>query len=269
MNTVHTALVIGHPGHELMVHGWLAETQPLVFILTDGSGRTNQSRVASSARILENVGAKQGSIYGRLSDAESYAAILNHDFDLFMGLAAELSEALIAEKIDCVAGDALEGYNPMHDVCRLVINAAVSSARNLTGRDIGNLDFSLITHSNNHEVPHVEGICRKLDDAAFAKKMAAANGYVELAGEVEAAVNRSSIDALKVECLRPVNLNGNGRRNGFEEKPFYEVYGEQQVAAGYYQTVLRYSEHIEPLADALRKYSEAAPLVSIKGCGTN
>jgi hypothetical protein len=248
-----------------MVHSWLAETQPVVFICTDGSGRTNQSRVASTTRILENVGAKQGSIYGRLTDAESYAAILNHDFDLFVGLAAELCSALVEEKIDYVAGDAFEGYNPMHDVCRLVINAAVTSARHSTGREIGNLDFSLITQSaNDHEGCHVEGICRILNDATFAQKMAAANGYAELAGEVEAAVNRSTVDALRIECLRPVSGNSS---NDLQEKPFYELYGEQQVAAGYYQTVLRYSEHIEPLAEALKKYSEAAHIVSMKGCG--
>ena len=251
-----------------MVHGWLAEIRPTVFIFTDGSGRRNQSRVSSSTRILEKAGAKQGSIYGRLTDAESYAAILDHDFNLFFRLAAELSEALVEEKIDYVAGDAFEGYNPMHDVCRLVINAAVTSARQLSGREISNLDFSLITQSaNDHEGGCVEGICRTLDDAAFAKKMTAANGYAELAGEVEAAVNRSSVDALRIECLRPVN--GNSSWNGFEEKPFYELYGEQQVAAGYYQTVLRYSEHILPLAEALEKYSEAAPRVSLKGCGTD
>jgi hypothetical protein len=57
-----TALVIGHPGYELMVHGWLELTQPLVFVLTDGSGRSNQSRLASTTKILNRAGAKQGSI---------------------------------------------------------------------------------------------------------------------------------------------------------------------------------------------------------------
>ena len=34
-----TALVIGHPGHELLVHGWLEVARPIVFVFTDGSGR--------------------------------------------------------------------------------------------------------------------------------------------------------------------------------------------------------------------------------------
>ena len=202
---VRTALVIGHPGHELLVHGWLEVTHPLVFVFTDGSGRSNQSRLASTTKILNQTGAKCGSIYGRLTDAAAYAAILNHEFDLFVGLARELCEAFVVERIDYVAGDAFEGYNPMHDVCRLVINAAVTVAQRLRGHRVGNLEFSLIGEPNRyHERPHADGICRILDDAAFARKMAAANGYTELAGEVQAAVERTSIAALRVECLRPV-----------------------------------------------------------------
>jgi hypothetical protein len=250
-----TALVVGHPGHELMVHGWLEVTQPLVFVFTDGSGRSNQSRLASTTRILNQAGAKCGSIYGRLSDAQSYAAILNHEFDLFVGLARELNEAFASERIDYVAGDAFEGYNPMHDVCRLVINAAVTVARRMRGHHVGNLEFSLTNQPTvYHEPPHVDGICRLLDDAALTQKMAAAQGYAELAGEVHATLERTSIDGLRVECLRPV---GPGSGHYFSDQlPFYESYGEKQVAAGHYHRVLRYHEHIAPLAEALSRYAE-------------
>lgn len=38
-------LMIAHPGHELLVHGWLEVAHPRVFVLTDGSGRCAQSRL--------------------------------------------------------------------------------------------------------------------------------------------------------------------------------------------------------------------------------
>ena len=252
---IRTALVIGHPGHELLVHGWLEVTRPMVFVFTDGSGRSNQSRLASTTKILNQTGAKCGSIYGRLTDAAAYAAILNHEFDFFVGLARELCEAFVVERIDCVAGDAFEGYNPMHDVCRLVINAAVTVARS-RGQGVGNLEFSLIGQpAVCHEPRHADGICRLLNDAALARKMAAAKGYAELAGEVHAALNRTSTDAFRMECLRPVGPGPGDYR--CDDPPFYEQYGEKQVAAGYYHRVLRYHEHIEPLAEALRRYAES------------
>lgn len=252
---MRTALVIGHPGHELIVHGWLEVTRPIVFVLTDGSGRSNQSRLASTTKVINQAGAKSGSIYGRLMDAEGYAAILDHEFDVFVGLARELCGVFLVERIDYVAGDALEGYNPMHDVCRLVINAAVTVARRVRGHPLANLEFSLIGQPACHETPHSDGSCRLLDDAAFARKMAAANGYAELAGEVHATQERTSTDALRVECLRPVASGAGDYRS--DQPPFYEQHGEKQVAAGYYHQVLRYREHIAPLAEALRHYAES------------
>ena len=221
LTNVRTALVIGHPGHELMVHGWLETTQPRVFVFTDGSGRSNRSRLGSTTTVLNQAGAKSSEIYGRFTDAAAYEAILNHDFDLFLGLARELCEAFAAERIDYVAGDAFEGYNPVHDVCRLVINTSVTLAQRLRGHRVGNLEFSLLSEpTERHEPTHAGGICRFLDDAEFAKKMAAAKGYAELADEV-AALEQASTAALRVECLRPVGPGSGGHT--CDQPPFYET----------------------------------------------
>src|SRR5438876_6336532 len=66
------ALVIAHPGHELRVHAWVELAQPLAFVLTDGSGHTGQSRLASTSRLLDQTGASSGGIYGRLTDRALY-----------------------------------------------------------------------------------------------------------------------------------------------------------------------------------------------------
>jgi hypothetical protein len=44
--------MIAHPGHELRVHHWIERTRPLVFVLTDGSGHTGVSRLASTTAVL-------------------------------------------------------------------------------------------------------------------------------------------------------------------------------------------------------------------------
>ena len=36
-------------------------------------------------------------------------------------------------------------------------------------------------------------------------------------------------------------------------RPYYETYGERQVAAGHYRTVIRYDEHVRPLIHALQQ----------------
>jgi hypothetical protein len=255
-DALRTALVIGHPGHELLVHGWLEVTRPLVFVLTDGSGRSSQSRLASTTKVLNQTGAKCGGIYGRLTDTEAYAAILNHQFDLFIGLARELSKVFVVERIDCVAGDAFEGYNPMHDVCRLVIDAAVTAARRARGHRVENFEFSLVGQQRVcHKAPHLDGVCHLLDDSAFARKLSAAMEYIELAGEVQPRLKQTSTEALRTECLRPVILGPSDQRS--EHPPFYEQYGEKQVAAGFYHQVIRYNEHIAPLAEVLGRDVES------------
>lgn len=253
---IRAALIVAHPGHELLVHSWLERTRPRVFVLTDGSGRSNQSRLNSTTKIVNQAGATRGRIYGRLKDLSIYSAILNHDFTLFTRLAEELSEALVDEGIDYVAGDAVEGYNPTHDVCRLVINAAVELASRARGRRVANFDFLVIGQpSPCRKTIHAGANCLRLDEDAFARKMAAAHGYTELKAEVDAALSRTPVDAFRIECLRPVE-NVGGCNRFMEEFPLYEHYGEKQVLAGYYPRVVRYREHIAPLAEALKSYSE-------------
>src|SRR6266576_854489 len=104
------ALVIAHPGHELCVYGWLETVSPKVFVLTDGSGRSGISRLASTTKILSGTAAGVGSIYGRFTDRAIYTAILDGDFGLFERLVVELANELVKEEIEYVAGDAMEGY---------------------------------------------------------------------------------------------------------------------------------------------------------------
>jgi hypothetical protein len=248
------ALVVAHPGHELMVYGWLEQARPLVFVLTDGSGRSNHSRLGSTTKIIHQVGAQAGSIYGRFTDAAAYAAVLNHDYDVFVDLARELSEAFIVERIECVAGDALEGYNSVHDVCRLVVNAAVTLASRRREHQIANFEFSLVNQPESDlRTPAADDLWLQLDEGAFARKISAAEGYAELAGEVFEALARAPVNAFRVERLVPVAEAAANRFDG--EAPFYERYGEKQVAAGHYREVLRYAEHIAPLVEALHEFA--------------
>lgn len=247
-----TALVIGHPGHELRVFHWLEIMKPTVFVITDGSGRSGQSRLRSTTKILDQVSASKGSFYGRLTDGESYAAILNRDFGPFVTLTRELAHHLVDQQVDYVAGDALEGYNPTHDICRLVIDAAVKMANRVAERTVENFDFPLTGPPNNLSgQPRIGSISLQLDSKAFERKMTAARSYAELDSEVSLAINQNPLEAFRVECLRPANNHQTMLEPN--DKPYYEQHGEKQVAGGHYTEVIRYREHFLPLAEALRQ----------------
>ncbi len=251
-----TVLVIGHPGHELRVFHWLEVMRPAVFVFTDGSGRTGRSRLPSTTRILDQIGASSGLFYGPLTDAAAYTAILDHNFDLFSELMSKLAGYLIDEEISCVVGDAFEGYNPTHDVCRLVIGAAVEMANRASGRALDNFEFLLTgkpeSRDRRQDIPAIR---LELDGAAFARKMAVARSYPELEAEVKEAIKFNQLDAFRVECLRKVS----NRPPVFadDHKPYYEQYGERQVLSGHYYKVIRYREHLMPLGEALWRQVEA------------
>ncbi|HVF23098.1 MAG TPA: hypothetical protein VM941_08490, partial [Pyrinomonadaceae bacterium] len=143
---------------------------------------------------------------------------------------------------------------------------------------IPNYDFKLAGAPANCSDELRDGsIWLNLDDPAFTRKVSAARNYPELQAEVEAAFSGTvnagfsndpilnersrstygvtTANNFRVECLRPVNLNGAKPKHAV---PFYEEYGERQVSAGRYTRVLRYREHMLPLAAALDDHVRGA-----------
>lgn len=247
-------LVVAHPGHELRVHGWLEQARPDVHVLTDGSGHGPQARLASTTQVLDRTGARRGGVYGRCSDRDLYAAMLAGDLQVFVDLSHELAEAIVHAGGALVACDAIEGYNPSHDVCRLVTGAAVAIAANRLGRAIPAYDFPLVGRPDVCPEPlRASALRSELDDEALARKLAAAESYPELRDEVRTALEQAGPDAFRVECLRPHQPDDLA---AFEsEPPFYERHGRKRVAEGVYRDVLTFREHVRPIAEAL----EVAP----------
>jgi hypothetical protein len=213
-----------------------------------------------------------------MSDVDLYNAVLDFEHRPFIAVVDRLAAALMNKNVTCIAGDAEEGYNPAHDICRLIVNAAVNFVNLKRDRHIPNYDFKLAGPPANSSDDLRDGsIWLNLDDAAFTRKVAAARNYPELQAEVETALNGTvhasfsndpilnersrstygvtTANNFRVECLRPVNLNGAEPKHA---APFYEEYGERQVSAGRYTRVLRYREHMLPLADALEAHVRGA-----------
>jgi hypothetical protein len=254
--TARAGLVIAHPGHELRILKWVQRNRPLVHVLTDGSGPDRPPRTGSTAALLERCEARLAGVFGAWSDREFYAMMLAGDPAPFEALAERLAEDWRREGVTVVAADKLEGFSTSHDVCRLVVDAAVAYSRKRWGREVASYEFAL--EDLRRPVP-VEGeIAIDLDDEAFAaKRQAAVDEYPEIASEVDRLVAAYGEAPFRVEILQPVN----GRSPLLSEgaaKPFYEKYGEKQIAAGHYHDLITRRDHIRPLADALEAWAARA-----------
>ena len=242
-------LVVGHPGHELMVHGWLEAARPLVMVLTDGSGHAGVSRLPSTAALLARAGATPGSIFGRFTDVELYRTLLDHRAAVFADLVEELANAICQHQIAVVAGDDAEGFNPTHDVCRLIVDAAVTTARG-RGRSLVNTAFALMdAPSRRAQQTGASSSILTLTDGALERKLSAALQYPEMAAEVAAALGRFGDEAFRIETFR--HVRGCEVWAPGDVPPDYERYGRKRVEEGVYPEVICYDQHMRPLADLL------------------
>jgi len=241
--------VVAHPGHELRIHGHLERFAPVVHVLTDGSGHTGRSRLGRTAEVLRETGARAGSVFGRFTDVELYAALLRREAEPFLSIARELAATLAPPGRAVLAADAAEGYNPSHDVCRLVADAAagIASAR---GSGVTSLEFPLDAAPDAGAADDPRASVLVLDDGELARKLAAARRYAELGDDVESAIARFGVEAFRREVLRPAK-GGFDLRGRIGDPPFYERHGETRVKEGLYDDVVRFSAHVEPLARVL------------------
>lgn len=236
----------------------MERARPLVFVLTDGSGSGTESRLGATTALLERAGASRGGIYGAYSDRALYALLTERRVESVCALADRLADELGSAGCDVLVADAAEGYNPAHDLARMLAGAAAEILRRRTGRVLAAYEFPLVGLPDPVDALADDGCIRLLlSEAELRRKIAAARVYRELAAELEAVSRAHGLEAFGRECLRPA-----ARRAGFEGpsggRPFYETYGEQQVAAGRYERVLRWSEHVRPVAEALWAHAERA-----------
>jgi hypothetical protein len=192
-----------------------------------------------------------------MTDADIYRAILERDVPVFEAILDALASSFAKNAIDFVAGDAIEGFNPTHDLCRALVNAAVLMAERAISREISNYEFRLTEwEQNGAECHDAECVHLRLEDEVLDRKLSAAQNYNELRDEVQQAIARKGKEYFRLECLRKVTVPFPERL--YEGKPYYEAWGEQRVAQGKYESVIRYSEHVRPIMEAMRERAIAA-----------
>jgi hypothetical protein len=250
----HRALILSHPGHELRILGWLAAYRPLVIILTDGTGHGDRPRIELSRKLVDEAGGQASELFGNLTDRQLYQAILTRDLPFFLNLRDQITRVLKGHHIDVVAGDSIEGYNPSHDLCRCLIDVSLFELQKTSRRTVLNYEFPLAGHpaawSNE-----ANAVCHRLGDGERRWKLGKIRSYANAVGgqllaEVEETLAKFGEKVLAEEWLTPAQSALS--LNRFEETPpYYERYGNQQVASGHYQDLIRYREHLLPITATL------------------
>jgi hypothetical protein len=239
-------LLVAHPGHELLVHGWIGQSKPIVQVLTDGSGHSAVGRLEMTAEFLRAAGALPGVIFGRLSDREAYAMILECNTTLLLCLVMDLATEIEKQRPKMIVTDAAEGYNPVHDLCRMIAGAAIQFAAVETKQ----YEYAVVNSPNSFDAMTSEVFVVELDDAAHARKIDRARHEATRLADIDELLLRHGAEAYRRERFqRVVDWTSIDLES---PPPLYERFGEQRVAAHRYSHVIRRAEHLVPLRDALR-----------------
>lgn len=123
---IKTLAVFSHPNHEIAVYGIVCRTRPAIAYLTDGGGG---ARLVQTGKGLEAAGISSGVTYFNHTEESFYQAILRRDVAFFDQVASSLAEVILECSPDQILCDAVEYYNPIHDIALPVAFLAARKAR--------------------------------------------------------------------------------------------------------------------------------------------
>lgn len=236
-------LILAHPGHELRIHHWLERAKPRVYLLTDGSGGRHNARTEYSHHIVKAAGATPGSVFGEIPDAAWYEALLAGDQIFFLDVFTRISADLDSDQEVQVVSDAVDGYNPVHDLA-FVFGSAVNAL--LQKKRKGHQQLC------SAAVPNVPGTVQveiKLDQDAQARKRAAIEAYTPLADEARLILARDP------GCLTRERLITQ-TPDWTAQTPEWERIGRERVAKGIYGRCITYKDNVQPIVRLLLARSD-------------
>ncbi len=214
-------------------------------------------RLPHTQAVVEQSGANWSpDVIPAVSDTALYSALMENRVELFRKWCDALTMHVLEHGVERIVADQEEGFNPSHDLCRLLANTAAERAAR-AGHPVASFEFPSLGHPG--PAARTEGGCwiTELSSAELQAKVNALRSYAArsggvLAQEVEDLLAAHGEQAYARECLFPARPTRYETRAGSADKPQFEVLGEERVARGVYRHVLR-ATHLQSVADALQE----------------
>jgi hypothetical protein len=247
---IPTTFVFSHPNHELAVFGLVQRTRPAIVYLTDGGGphRENQTREG-----LGRIGALERATFFSITEDAMYNALLERDSGFFVDLALRLRESLRSHAPRQIVCDAVEFYNPLHDITLpIVLRAseglpAVVFEAPLVFQQPGGGERYVVQRPAASRVEHQIGFDLSADERA-AKLTARDEVYTLLVEQMGPVITGLPDDHIGHEVVVPaVGI----RLPGDDLTLRYEWRSQILLASGQIGQAITYSGHYLPVVEAL------------------
>src|SRR5205085_5283405 len=117
-----TLIVFSRPKQELVSYGLLQRLRPYLVYLADGGGG---ARLAETRRGRGSIGLFGRACFLNHTEASFYEALLARDCEFYRAVAEEVRLSARALRPAWILCDAVEFYNPLHDMALPVARAAL------------------------------------------------------------------------------------------------------------------------------------------------
>jgi hypothetical protein len=245
--------VFSHPNHELAIFGLVGRLRPKLAFLTDGGG---PDRVAQTRRGLESLDLLSEAELFDYREEQLYQALVERETALLAEIAARLGETIERERPEEIWCDAVELYNPVHDLALPIVRAAVGDRAGCSLFEVP-LIYQLPGPQAGFSVQRfppsmADGEIRtELTRSELEAKTAARDSvYTLLAEQLGSTLSGLPAGHLAVEVVRPtsgaLSQPGGGRFLRYEQR------GELLRQRGLVEQVITYEGHYLPTVRRLR-----------------
>ncbi len=173
-------LVFSHPNHEVSMLGTIGRKAPNVIFLTDGGG---EKRIQETQRGLSAYLPQDAIHFLRRPERSLYEALLEQDVAFYRELSMEVGAIIDRLHPDEIYCDAVEFYNPVHDMTLPVVRAAGRAGDGVAVFEVP-LIYQKAAGPDSFELqrvppslePYSESV--KLSEAELARKLAVLRGGI-------------------------------------------------------------------------------------------
>lgn len=245
-------MVFSHPNHEIAVLGTIARLKPCIVFLTDGGG---EDRMAQSRQGLSSYVKPENLHFLRHSEASFYDALVGHDVALLSSVAEQVRDVIVDMNAEAAYCDAVEFYNPVHDIALPIVRAALRGLDDLPVYEVPLVHQR--ASDGGYELQRApsaldsQSIWSDLTDEEHASKVSTLRGgiYQSLFGQmgdmILAEVPQRAQREQFILGRRTLPEPAPGQRLRYEER------GRALQSSGDVRDVITYRDHYAPMFESL------------------
>lgn len=251
-NGSSTVVVFSHPNHELAIFGLLQSLRPRLVYLTDGGG---EERVEQTREGLRSIDLLDHAHFLNYTEKSFYDALLDVDVTFYQGVADRVRSLLLASRPLRILCDAVEFYNPVHDMSLPVVRAALGSSERAEIFEVP-LVYQKKVEDQSYEVQRMSEARRsqqiKLQlsrEQLSAKARGRDQIYTILLKQMGPVISELPLAHLALEVVAPAS-SSLPKPNG-DNVLRYETRAQLLLERGEIERKITYREHYLPIARSL------------------